>query len=345
MDYKKIIHDAWKLAEDHRYLQWYAFVPMMASLLVAMVYVPFRYGPYFVHDFIKIAKSAVLDFYEQYTSITILGVIIFLLALVIYIFFKAFFEGGLIGMINHIIDGGGRPIPKSLGFAYAVKTYFRLLKLHAITSLFNPFYIIMIMSLLHEGAEEIFTLLFWPALIIFIINVFIELSVSYSDYSMVMYNKSVMASLRNSIHIVIFNLRETLFVFFIIVLIIARAALNLLILFLIPTALIWIGLKLTVIFPKSIIISFITLICLVAYFYLVKLATFLTIFTHSIWVYTLKFLMIKTKVQLNVIEDEHEHGADHHDSHGHGGGHDAHKHEASHAHGHDSHDHGHSHAH
>lgn len=324
MDYKKIVHDAWKLAEDHRYLQWYSLVPMMASLVVAMAYIPLRYGPYFMDGFYKVAKSSFLDFYEQYSSLTILGISVLALALIIYIFFKAFFEGGLIGMINHIINGGGHPIPKSLGFAYAMKTYFRLLKLHAITSLFNPFYVIMVMSLLHEGSIDIFNILFWPAFIIFLVNVCIELSVSYADYSLVMYNKSVIASLRNSIHIFIFNLRETLFVFFIIVLIVARAALNLIIVFLIPTGLIWIGLRLTSIFPKSIIISIITLICIVAYFYLVKFATFLTIFTHSIWVYTLKALMEKTKKQLEVIEDEKDHGLG--DHHGHAEHHDAHAH-------------------
>lgn len=326
MDYKKIIHDAWKLAENHRYLQWYAVAPMMASLVVALVYIPFRYGHYFVEDFNKLAINFLGDFYEQYTSIFILGATFVALACLIYLVFKAFFEGGLIGMINHIIESGGQRIPKSMGFAYAIKTYVKLLKLHALTSLFNPFYVIFVMSLINDRAPELFQILFWPAFIIFLFNVLAELSLCYSDYSLVMFNKPVMASIRNSIHVVIFNFRETLFVLFVIALIIARAALNLLMVFLIPTALIWIGIKLSHIFPKTIIISFIVIICMFAYFYLVKFATFITIFTHSIWVFTLKALTARTRKELELIEDEHEHplgpsSSHEHDAHAHGHGH------------------------
>lgn len=301
MNYKKVVYDSWQLVQDHTYLQWFAALPMMAMIFVDALYMPARWGNKIVDNFWGEAREFVINFYNEHNSLFMIVAIVFALSFLIYIFLNAFFEGGLIGMINRIIQNNNQPIRSSLGFGYGAKTFGRLLKLHAITALMNPVIIYILMSVLHDYEQAIYDLLFWPLFVVLIVNVFLKLGISYSDYETVIHKTPVLKSIKNSFSIVIFNLKETIFIALIVGLILLRAILNLLLIFIVPAFLIWISTKIIGIGLSTLAIALIVLMSLFIYYYMVKFASMFEVFITAIWIFSYHELSRTTQEHLEAI--------------------------------------------
>jgi len=309
MNYKKIITDSWKLAEEHPYLQWFAVLPMMAFVILDSVYTTMRFGPHFVDNFYDIVRSFVENVYGTYHAVFVLGVVVIVMAVIVELFLVAFFEGAIIGMINNIIENNNKKVRSSVGVAYGFDKYLELVKLHALLSMMNPFLIPMGMLILRDISVKFFNLLLWPMLFIFIINVIVKIGTSYSDYSVVIKGDNVINSIRKSFSIVFIHFKETMFIMLVLVLIVIRAVLNLIVVFLVPVVLIWIANQLGGVLPFAVTTTIIIILSVLVYYFTVKFATFIMVFSNAIWVYTFKELA-KSRDKIFEISDEKGVGSD-----------------------------------
>ena len=301
MNYKNIVSDAWKLAQEHSYLQWFAILPMMGAIIIDGLYIPLRYGRYFISDFWGVVNDFIITLQTSYNPLFIISIIAIIFAIIFHFLLSAFFEGGLIALINKIIQSDHKRVRSSLGFGYAMSVYLRLLKLHALTGIINPVLIYIGMSLLFEYQRYLFHLILWPMLVIEFIAIFFRLGTIYSDYDLVLKNSQIIGSIKNSFSIVIFNLKETLFIASIVLLIIVRAIINLLLVFIVPLGLIWFTTSVLNITSNTIVISIMVFIILFLYYYIVKFTSLFWVFTTAIWVYTFRALSQSTQKDLEAI--------------------------------------------
>jgi MFS family permease len=306
---RDIVRKAWQITQVHlKKLIWYGAVPSFFSVVVSSCYLAYQYNafktsPYFNDDYVPghnlmgTAKT-VWSVMSSHPTITVTLIVLAVLIGIGYIIVPPIFRGAMISALTKIKDY--EPIEGSV--EVGVRHFFPMFEFGLLIGAFG------ITTLFTEGSfilrwwgESAFFIALPILLFIVIVGFIISFLFTYSEYFIVLHDKTIIKSLMESAIMVISNLRKTFLVFVLIVLISARVILNVLLILIIPMFIVILASYFSSIFFSMlgfVLIGIVALAVILVSSYLMGL---FHIFTTTVWVLTFSFLVTKGKFK---IEDE-----------------------------------------
>ena len=292
MDVRDIVRKAWQITQVHlKKLIWYGFTPAFFSVIVSSVYLTYQYNsfrhsilfePEATSNMIGTARS-VWNFASLHWGVSltfiILGVFIFLG----YTLTPPVFRGTLIHALMKIrkyesIDGS---------VEVGIRNFFPMFEFALLTGSFSITTIFTESSfILRWWGENIFFLVLPLLLFIAMAGLIISFLFTYSEYYIVLRGHNLIKSLMESAVLVIANLKKTILVFVLMLLIGVRIVLNVLLVLLIPMLVVGLTSYFATIFLSTFGMIFIGL----AAFGILIISSYLLglfhIFATAVWVLT-----------------------------------------------------------
>ncbi|PIZ73362.1 hypothetical protein COY07_02095 [Candidatus Peregrinibacteria bacterium CG_4_10_14_0_2_um_filter_43_11] len=320
---RDIVRKAWQITQVHlKKLIWYGAVPSFFSVIVSSVYLAYQYNA-FKHSqlFSSEVTSDVLPFLRQvwefvstYPWLTVSFVIFAILFLIGYVITPPIFHGTLIAAIMRIKDY--RPIHGAVEIG--VRRFFPMFEFGLLTGSFS------ITTLFTESS---FVVRWWGVnvmmvilpvfLFIAMVGLIVSFLFTYAQYFIVLEDRGLIDAIKESAVLVIANLRKTILVFVLMLLIGVRIILNVLLVLLIPMVIVILSSYFATIFSSTIglvAISVFSLAILLVASYLLGL---FHVFSTAVWVLTFDILSCKEGEQPKIhdvdlaAECPPEHGHDH----------------------------------
>jgi hypothetical protein len=240
MDVRDIVRKAWQITQVHiKKLIWYGFMPAFFGVIVSSVYLAYQYNA-FKHsvlsasgpdtDYIGIAMM-VWNLITSHPTLSVIAIILSVIVVLGYILTPPVFTGILINALMRIkryesIEGS---------VEVGVRHFFPMFEFALLTGSFS------IITLFTEAAfilrwwgESIFFVFLPILLFVAMAGLIINFLFTYSEYYIVLEDKSLIRSIMDSTVLVIANLRKTILIFVLMMLIGARVILNVLLVLLIP---------------------------------------------------------------------------------------------------------------
>lgn len=298
MNTRQIVGQAWQLTQAHlKKLIWYGALPSFFVMVISSIYLGYQYdafrnSPLFSDEQNNFLErfAALFELMGDNVGLSIVLTILALLFFLGYVIFPPIFRGVLIRAWEHIrVD---EDIKGSM--EVGIRHFFPLFEFGLLTAIFGISTLFSSSSLIlrwwGEGAFFIALpfFLIW-AMIGFVVNFLF----TYSEYYIVLEGKRVIESIKESVILVLANLRETFLILILMVLIavqiVLRAILVLLIPMLVAAAATFFATKsLTII--ALIIVGLVSLLILIASAYSLGL---FNIFKTAVWVLTFGILRQK----------------------------------------------------
>lgn len=292
MDVRDIVRKAWQITQVHlKKLIWYGFTPAFFGVIVSSAYLAYQYNafkhsvlfePEATSTMIGTAKT-VWSMASLHPGISVTLVALGILVLLGYILTPPVFRGTLIYALMKIrkyesIEGsveiGIRRFFPMFEFALLVGAF-------SITTLFTESSFI-----LRWWGENVFFIALPILLFIGMAGLIISFLFTYSEYFIILKKHSLIKSLMESTVLVIANLKKTILVFVLMLLIGARIVLNVLLVLLIPMMVVGVTSYLATVFLSTFGMIFIGL----AGFGVLIISSYLLglfhIFATAVWVLT-----------------------------------------------------------
>lgn len=312
MNVRDIVRKAWQITQVHlKKLIWYGFTPAFFGVIVSSVYLTYQYNafrtsplfsPGHETNVIGAARTiwSVVSAHGTISAVLIiLGVLIFLG----YALTPPVFRGTLIHAVMKIknyesIEGS---------FEVGVRHFFPLFEFALLTGAFSITTLFTESSfILRWWGENVFFMALPILLFIAMAGLIINFLFTYAEYYIVLDGKRLMKSMMESSILVIANLRKTILVFVLMVLIGARIILNVLLVLLIPMLVVVLTSYLATVFLSTIgliLIGITSLAILIVSSYLLGL---FQIFATAVWVLTFDALTQKHTDASTMKEPEKE---------------------------------------
>jgi len=244
MKYRAIIREAWTLTQGNKKLiWWFAFVPALLELLVGMVYLSYQAAsfwnnPYFregaegSHIISEVFKGLV-DLFHVQPGLVVFGLVVVAIILLAYLFLPVFTQGSLIQLVAYI--RAGQPVSIAKGISFGFSRFLQLFEYGLFVKTFSMVGIITEASFaLRILGPKPFEVLGWIFLLFIVVGLLLTLLMTYSEYYIVIDKEGVFNSVIKSGGLVIRQWHHTLFMLFLMAIIVLRIALNLLVALLIP---------------------------------------------------------------------------------------------------------------
>lgn len=299
MNVRDIVRKAWQITQVHlKKLIWYGFTPAFFGVIVSSVYLAYQYNA-FKHSVIfqPEAASDVIGRAKSFWSLASLhpGISITLIVVGIIIFLgyaltPPVFRGTLIHALMKIKKY--EPIEGSLELG--VRRFFPMFEFALLTGAFSITTLFTESSfILRWWGENIFFIALPILLFIAMAGLIISFLFTYSEYFIILEHRSLTRSLMESSVLVIANLKKTILVFVLMLLIGARIVLNVLLVLLIPMMVVGVTSYLATVFLSTLGMVFIGL----AGFSILIISSYLLglfhIFATAVWVLTFAALTEK----------------------------------------------------
>ncbi len=245
MDYKKIIKDAWLLAQnDRRLFWWWAFIPSIFSIIVGIVYYGYQalalnYSPIIQGDaneenFMGILAKWIYEFLSANTSLGIVLIVVAAVITLIYLLYPTFCRVALIQLIARIRNG--QEVNMIDGVTYGALGFLKLFEYNLLIKTFS-FIGIMTEALfaLRNLGWDAFKMLIIPFALFFLFGLAVMLFLTYTDFYIVIDEEGVISSIGKSMKLVILNWRHTMLILILMLIITLRIILNILLVLLVPS--------------------------------------------------------------------------------------------------------------
>jgi hypothetical protein len=305
---RDLVKKAWQLTQIHlKKLIWYGAIPAFFSVIFSSGYIMYQYDA-FKHSqlFNEHVKSDVLgrlgmvwSWAGNHTGLTIVLAIAVILFFIGYVIIPPILRGALIQAVDRVNDF--KPIAGSV--EKGMRHFFPLFEFGIITGSFS------ITTLFTESS---FILRWWGVnmffvtlpVIIFIamVGLIVSFLFMYSEYFIVLKEKHLIESMKESAIMVIANLRRTILVLILMLLIGVRIILNVILVLIIPMLIIGLGSYLATIISSTaaiVVIGIVGFIVLLVASYLFGL---FHVFATTVWVLTFKLLSSKEEDALQELE-------------------------------------------
>ncbi len=306
MNVRRIVGQGLQMTNEHfKKLIWYAFIPAFLGVVISSAYLTYQYYTLINSPLFSTEQRDIWAIYDLFKDIfadrlVILVTLVILAILVVLgnILLKPIFNGTLINALmrlerGHSIDGS---------VEVGIRKFFPLFEFGILTSAFSitalftqSFFILKLWG--QNALFFILPILLFVAMAGLMINFFFV----YSEYYIVLEDKKLIKSLVESFYLVIGNLRKTILVLLLMILIGARAILNALFFLLIPMLVIFLTSYFETFFLSMIGIVLMAVIILVVLVASAYLLGFFQIFATAVWVLTFKQLRLKS---LGIEHDE-----------------------------------------
>ncbi len=299
MNVRDIVRKAWQMTQVHlKKLIWYGFTPSFFGVIVSSVYIGYQYNA-FKHsvlfesemnsDVLGTAKT-VWDIASSHSAISVTLIVLGVIVLLGYILTPPIFRGTLIHAIMKIrkyesIDGS---VEVGIRHFFPLFEFALLTGSFSITTLFTESSFI-----LRWWGENIFFLILPILLFIAMAGLIISFLFTYTEYFIVLRGHGITKAVMESTILVIANLRKTILVFVLMMLIGARIVLNVLLVLLIPMMVVVLTSYLATVFLSTIGLIFIGIAALAILIVSSYLLGLFHIFAIAVWVLTFAALTEK----------------------------------------------------
>ena len=301
MNVRDIVRKAWQVTQVHlKKLIWYGSVPAFFSTVVSSVYLAYQYNA-FKHSVLFSEETGVglvkeinyaWELIASYPKATIFLIVLAAIIFVGYTLTPPTFRGTLIHALMKIKNY--EPITGS--FEIGVRRFFPMFEFGVIVGSF---------SIITVFTESSFILRWWGVNIFFIalpvllfvmaVGLIASFLFTYSEYFIVLEDMKIIKAIKESVILVISNLRKTFLVFLLMLLIGVRIILNVILILFVPMGVVFLGAYFATIFSHAIglvIIGIIALGILLVASYLMGL---FNVFSTAVWVFTYAELTEKGK--------------------------------------------------
>jgi len=292
MDTRLLIKKAWLYTQNRKSLvNVYGILPALLTTIVTVGIVAYQlfsvrqaiYDP--AHPAYKYFYDYVLSFFKTYPELTLpiliaVGVF-FLLELLVPIFA----EGAVIQLIAR--EYNKQTVRLRDGIKYGLHYFLVLIELHSVLFFFSFFTIARGAIYLYIYLGESFTRFFMPIIILLsILSIIASLLFAYAENYVVIDEQSIFKSLKSSASLVIYNLKETVLILFLLLLIGLRILFNIVFVLGIPLLISWLVsfILQAQLFLLAKFVAF--TLSFISLFIIAKLAGTLFIFTKAVWVFS-----------------------------------------------------------
>jgi len=300
MNVRDVVKVAWQMTQDHsKKLIWYGAIPAFFTVIVSSVYIAYQYNSLRkasifssedVSNFIETLRYY-WELASDYRGLSILILGVGILILLGNYILPPIFKGALIRALVRIDRGESANGSLESG----VRHFFPLFEFGIVMGAFGITFLF---------TESLFVLRWWGQDALFLalpILLFISMAglvinflFTYSEYYIVLEDKKIIKSIMESTVLVISNLRKTILVFVLMLLIGARIILNVLLVLLIPMLIVFLATYFATIFLSTfgmVMIGVFSLSILMLSSYLLGL---FQVFATAVWVLTFKQLRLKS---------------------------------------------------
>lgn len=240
MNVRDIVRKAWQITQVHlKKLIWYGFTPALFGVIVSSVYLAYQYNA-FKHSVIFSTEvnpdvfytvRTVWDAISAHPSLTTFAVILGVIVVIGYLLTPAIFNGILIHALMKIKRYESMEGSVEVG----VRHFFPMFEFGIVTGSFSITTLFTESSfILRWWGENIFFAILPILLFIAMAGLIISFLFTYAEYFIVLEDKGLIRAIMSSSVLVISNLKKTILVFVLMVLIGARIVLNVLLVLLIP---------------------------------------------------------------------------------------------------------------
>jgi hypothetical protein len=299
MNVRDIVRKAWQITQVHlKKLIWYGFTPAFFGVTVSSAYLAYQYNafrhsllfePEAASDVIGRAKS-VWSLASLHPGISVTLIVIGILVLLGYALVPPIFRGTLIHALMQIRKY--ETIQGSL--EVGIRKFFPMFEFALLTGAFSITTLFTESSfILRWWGEKVFFIALPILLFIAMAGLIISFLFTYTEYFIILRKKNLIKSLMESTVLVIANLKKTILVFVLMLLIGARIILNVLLVLLIPMLVVGATSYFATIFLSTFGLIFIGLVgfgILIVSSYLLGL---FHIFATAVWVLTFTALTEK----------------------------------------------------
>lgn len=320
---RDIVKKSWQMTQVHlKKLIWYAFVPAFLTIVTSSVYMMYQYeafknsplvtGKEGDEHFVTLL-GVVWTFVRHHigwSAFFTVGILIFLLCRMVL---PPMLGGALIEACNRI--NHFKPISGS--FEVGVRKFFPMFEFAIISGSFSITTLFTESSfVLRWWGESVFFFILPILIFVAMVGLILMFLFTYAEFFIVLEGKSIIKAMTSSAVLVISNLKRTILVFILMMLIGARVIINVILVLLIPMILIGIS----TLFASSILGKIGLIIALSITFVLVLVGSYLLglfhVFATSVWVITYSQLSHHGEHHWGDDHTGHSHDEGHGDAHG-----------------------------
>lgn len=307
MNSRDIVRKAWQITQVHlKKLIWYGAVPSFFSIVVSSGYLAYQYNAFRHSQLFTEGQvtSEVLPFLRWLWELisahpwaTVAFVIAALLFFIGYVIIPPIFTGTLISAVMRIKDY--KSIEGSLEIG--VRRFFPLFEFGLLTGTF---------SILTLFTESSFIVRWWGVNVFFValpillfvatIGLIASFLFTYAEYYIVLENKALIDSIKESVVLVIANLRRTILVLILMLLISVRIILNVILVLLIPMVIVVLSTYFAAVLSSVFGIALIGLFSLAVLIVASYLLGLFHVFSTAVWVLTFAVLAHK---EIPIVKD------------------------------------------
>jgi len=301
MNVRDVVRKAWQITQVHlKKLIWYGSVPAFFSTVVSSVYLTYQYYAFKssalftgertvnILDEINMAWGII----SAYPKATIVLIVLAVLFFAGYTLTPPAFRGALIHALMKIKNY--EPITRS--FEIGVRRFFPMFEFGVIVGSFSIITIFTESSfILRWWGVNIFFIVLPVLLFVMAVGLIASFLFTYSEYFIVLEDMKIIKAIKESVILVISNLRKTFLIFLLMLLIGVRIILNVILILFVPMGVVFLGAYFSAIFSHAIglvIIGIIALGILLVASYLMGL---FNVFSTAVWVFTYAALTEKGK--------------------------------------------------
>lgn len=240
MDSRNIVRKAWQITQVYlKKLIWYGSIPAFFNILVSSTYLTYQFNA-FRHSAlfnpeedqnILGTANTVWEVVREHPKLSVSLIIIAAIIFACYSLLPPIFNGMLISAVTRIHDYHSFDGVAETG----VRRFFPMFEFRALMGAFSITTLFTESSfILRWWGESIFYVVLPFLLFIAIVGFIMSILFTYSEFFIVLDNKGIIGSISESCVLVIANIRKTILIFILTLLIGVRAILNVILVLLIP---------------------------------------------------------------------------------------------------------------
>jgi len=310
MTVRDIVRKAWQVTQVHlKKLIWYGAVPAFFSTLVSSVYLAYQYHAFQTSSLFT-GKDP--DFGETldvawrmvstYPKVSILLLVASAVVFAGYTILPPIFHAALINALVRIKNYE----PISGSFEIGLRRFFPMFEFGIISGSFSIITVFTESSfILRWWGQNVFFFILPILLFIGMVGLVASFLFTYAEFFIVVDNKRVIKSIGESVILVISNLRKTILVFILMLLISARIVLNVILVLLIPMGVVALGGYLASVFISTVGMVLISIFSVAALMVTSYLMGLFNVFSTAVWVYTFVLLAHREKAPIKDVDLTH----------------------------------------
>ncbi len=292
MDVRDVVRKAWQVTQVHlKKLIWYGSVPAFFTIVVSSAYLGYQYNAFNhsaalggVQEMNLMSNiRMVWGIVSHYPALTVLAILLAITIFGGYTLSPPIFRATLIQALMRIKNY--ESITGS--FEIGVRRFCPMFEFALITGSFSIITVFTESSfILRWWGEKMFFLALPILLFIGMVGVIASFLFTYTEYFIVLEDKKIIESIKESVILVISNLRKTILIFILMLLIGVRIILNILLVLFIPMGIVALSGYLATTFLHTIglvILGILGFIVLLVASYLMGL---FNVFATAVWVFT-----------------------------------------------------------